>query len=108
MIAALFLAAAHMSAADHAIGLAASAMHSLQPVTPAACFGYDIESSTGAAFDLSVREIHNKECGGDPDLMLVTERFRVNRAATTIDRYDAVEDRWLPCKVKGQKQPLCP
>lgn len=108
MIIALLLAASSISAENRAIALTASAIHALQPQRPGTCFGYEVEEQSATAFDLDVREVHNSVCGGDPDLMLVTERFRVNKSATSISRYDVVEDRWMPCKVKGQNRPLCP
>lgn len=91
---------------DRAVGLAAMAMERLRPAVLKRCFAYQVEQSSRRRFAIAVREVHDKQCGGDALVMPVVERLRVWRRPISVDRYDVVNDRWLACRMKGAK-PAC-
>ena len=58
------------------------------------CVTFDTEETTGAYFQVVLRENHTAKCGGDPDTNPVVDRYRVSRASGKIELYDGVYDSW--------------
>ena len=58
------------------------------------CVTFYTEETTGAYFQVVLRENHTAKCGGDPDVSPVVDRYRVYRASGKIELYDAVNDSW--------------
>jgi hypothetical protein len=62
------------------------------------CISYDTEETTGAYFEVVLREIHNAKCGGDPETSPAIDRYRVYRRSGKIQQWEAAEDKWQPYK----------
>ena len=58
------------------------------------CVTFDTEEKTGSYFQVALRENHTAQCGGDPDVSPVVDRYRVYRASKKIEWLDRVEDKW--------------
>lgn len=58
------------------------------------CVTFYTEETTGAYFQVVLRENHTAKCGGDPDVSPVVDRYRVYRVSGKIELYDAVNDNW--------------
>ena len=105
MIAAALLAVTPLTEGE-AVRLTVEAMERRGPAAAKGCLAYQIEESSKARFDIAVREIHDDRCGGAPEVMPVIERFRVARRPVAVARYDAINDRWLACRMRSGK-PAC-
>ena len=105
ILAAALLATAPLSE-DKAVILVSKAMERLGPAASKGCLAYEVEESTASRFDIAVREIHDERCGGAPEVMPVIERFRIARRPVGVARYDAVNDRWFPCRMNSSR-PAC-
>ena len=62
------------------------------------CVSYETEETTRTYFEFALREKHDANCKGDPDISPVIDRYRVNRASGKIELYDAPADRWQDYK----------
>src|SRR5690348_12916425 len=60
------------------------------------CVTFSAEEKSKGSFQFVLRENHNTQCGGDPAVSPVVDRYRVRRASKKIERYDVVNDRWQP------------
>lgn len=60
------------------------------------CLSFMPESAQGGVVIFALREKHNAECGGDPELAPVVDRYRVSLSAKQIELYDALEDEFKP------------
>ena len=58
------------------------------------CVTFYTEETTGAYFQVVLRENHTAKCGGDPDVSPVVDRYRVYRASGKIELYGALNDSW--------------
>lgn len=91
-----------------AVQIVAKAMESIAGRQRASCLAYEMEEESRASFDIAVREIHDSRCGGEPDVMPVVDRFRVERPSARVLRYDPVTDRWVRCTSNRRKRLTCP
>lgn len=66
------------------------------------CIAYGTEEKTKAYFEFVLREIHNTQCGGDPETSPAIDRYRVNRRSGKIQHWQATEDQWQPYKVPAK------
>jgi len=92
---------------DQAIDIVARAMPGLGWGQRLSCLSYMVEERSRQRFDIAVREKHDKQCGGDPSVMPVVERFRVARSPVKLWRYDVVGDRYQPCQLSRALKPVC-
>ncbi len=60
------------------------------------CISYILEGLDDGASSIALREKHDANCGGDPDVAPLLDRFRVNPTKNTVEWYDAVEDEFVP------------
>jgi hypothetical protein len=60
------------------------------------CISYDTEETTDAYFQFVLREIHNANCGGDPETSPAIDRYRVDRRSGRIQQWEAAENKWQP------------
>jgi hypothetical protein len=60
------------------------------------CAAYQTEEATKAYFEIAVREVHSAECGGDPEVEPVMDRFRVFRKTRELRMWDPVTDEYKP------------
>lgn len=98
----------HAITEDQAIDrVVPNAMRYLYPNEPLQCFSFMVEDSSPKTFDIVVRETHKRDCGGDPDVMPVRDRFRVGRLPLNLWRYDPVEDMYLRCNL-AHGRTTCP
>jgi len=58
------------------------------------CVAFGTEETTKAYFGFVLREIHDANCGGDPDTSPAIDRYRVYRRSDKIEQWEAVEDKW--------------
>ena len=58
------------------------------------CITYDTEETTDAYFQFALREKHDAECGGDPEISPVVARYRVYRRSGKIEKWEAASDTW--------------
>ncbi|WP_114228806.1 MULTISPECIES: hypothetical protein [Sphingomonas] len=90
-----------------AVALAQQAMKSIDPTTPIVCLAFDPEKSTPTRIDLVVREVHDYKCGGEDDVEVVREHFRVARKPVGISRLDPKSGRYLACTL-AKNSVTCP
>ena len=67
------------------------------------CITYITEETTDAYFQSVLREIHNAECGGDPQTSPAVDRYRVYRQSAKIKWLERIEDKWRaydPAKIR--------
>jgi len=102
-------AAVHSSLANEhqAVDLVFRATHQLYPKESLRCFSLLTEETTRRRFEIAVYEKHNRRCGGDPNVMNVRDRFRVDRLPIRLWRYDVGEGKYLRCRVT-RPSPACP
>jgi len=60
------------------------------------CIAYGTEERTNAYFEFVLREVHNANCGGDPETSPAIDRYRVYRHSGKIQHWEAAEDKWQP------------
>jgi hypothetical protein len=60
------------------------------------CISYGTEETTDAYFQFVLREIHNANCGGDPETSPAIDRYRVDRRSGRIQQWEAAENKWQP------------
>jgi hypothetical protein len=96
---AMLLAASAPATPARAIALAQDAMRTIDPTTPIVCLAFTPEKTSAARIDLIVREVHDYKCGGEDDVEVVRDHFRVTRRPVTISRLDSGSGRYLACKV---------
>ncbi len=60
------------------------------------CVTYGTEEITDTYFQFVLREIHNANCGGDPEMNPVVDRYRVHRRSGKIEWLERIEDSWRP------------
>jgi hypothetical protein len=60
------------------------------------CIACGTEETTDAYFQFYVREIHNAECGGAPEVSPVVDRYRVYRRSGKIEQWKPTDDSWHP------------
>ncbi len=60
------------------------------------CISYGTEETTKAYFEFVLREIHNSNCGGDPETSPAIDRYRVYRDSGKITQWEPTEDKWQP------------
>ena len=58
------------------------------------CIAYGTEETTNAYFEFVLREIHNRKCGGEPEISPAIDRYRVYRRSGKIERWQAIDDTW--------------
>jgi hypothetical protein len=54
------------------------------------------EEETDRFVQVAVRENHQAPCTGDPATGPVIDRLRIAKLGQQVDRYDSVQDKWLP------------
>jgi len=104
---ALALAASAPVTKRRAVALLTDAMQRIDPTTPDFCLSFDTKAPTRNRFDVTVREVHDYRCGGDPAQEVVREHFRVTRKPLAISRLDAADNRYKPCIV-AKNAVTCP
>jgi hypothetical protein len=109
LLACLALSCAHPKAAGSTPGKAAivdetSAVAALEAYVDGAkvysdtkCIVYMVEETTPSYFDVAARERHEGDCGGDPAVTPLRDRFRVLRTGE-IQLYQAGSDDYLTVK----------
>jgi len=107
MILSLALAASAPVTKARAVTLLTDAMQRIDPTTPDFCLSFETAVSTRTRFDVTVREVHDYRCGGDPAQEVVREHFRVTRKPLAISRLDAADDRYKPCTI-AKNAVTCP
>ena len=75
------------------------------------CLSFYTEDTTKQYFDISIHELHNDDCYGDPNTHPVIDRFRVYRAGDKSHNtlwHNMAIDRYLPFKkfVESRKNKL--
>lgn len=60
------------------------------------CLSFVTEVARLGLSIVAVRERHEGDCGGDPDVMPIVDRFRLTNDAKKIEWYDATEDEYVP------------
>lgn len=60
------------------------------------CISFGTEETRNTYFEFVVREIHNTNCGGNPETSPAIDRYRVYRRSGKIQQWQAAEDKWLP------------
>ena len=58
------------------------------------CITFDTEEKMPTYFQFALRENHTANCGGDPDISPVIDRYRVYRSAGKIQWFNAAQDNW--------------
>lgn len=104
---ALTLAASAPVTKPRAVALLTDAMQRIDPTTPDFCLSFETKSPTRNRFDVTVREVHDYRCGGDPAQEVVREHFRVTRKPLGISRRDPADDRYRPCAI-AKNAVTCP
>jgi hypothetical protein len=59
------------------------------------CLRYDLEECDRQKVDIAIRERHSPECGGDPNVAPVVDRFRVYKSSKKIQWYDAGSNEYV-------------
>ena len=57
------------------------------------CFSFSVAGHQPDITEVEVREKHDPNCGGDPQVAPVAKRVRVH-ASGAVETYDAVSDTW--------------
>ena len=91
----------------HATELVAKAMRQMYPSESLRCFSFMTEDRSRKAFDIAVRENHERGCGGDSNVMPVRDRFWVGRSPIRLWRLNTAEETLLRCSLR-HGQPICP
>jgi len=93
---------------NQAVDLVFKAMRQLYPAESLQCFNVVTEKSSRTAFEIAVYEKHSRRCGGDPEVMHVRDRFRVDRSPIGLSIYDLLNDAYRPCRLSKSLKPTCP
>lgn len=64
------------------------------------CRYFFVEEVRPDSIEIAIREKHGDTCGGDPEVSPIVDRFKVKRTSQEIDKYDPLEDEYLPVKGK--------
>jgi hypothetical protein len=60
------------------------------------CLHVFVDACATGSVDVSIHELHDARCGGDPDTSPRVDSFRVHERGTRIDWYNGVDDAWRP------------
>ena len=67
------------------------------------CIACGTEETTDAYFQFYLREIHNANCGGDPEVSPIVARYRVYRRSGNIKQWEAANDSWHAYRLAQNK-----
>ena len=60
------------------------------------CLTFGVEENDSTTVSITLREVHNETCGGDPGVEPIIDRYRVIRSSKQIEWYDVIQDEYRP------------
>lgn len=96
------IALAHPLSSDEAVAYLMSVLEQDKVYT--ACFFVWVDGKTQRTIEVSLHEVHNASCGGDPATAPRLDSFKIDRRTRKLEWYDIAEDSYRPYRIfKAQR-----